>query len=285
MNKSPFNYIGNKYQILKQLLLIFPTDINTLVDYFCGGCDISTNINAKNKIAIDINTYLMDILNEFQKYSLEEIITFMENRIQEFQLSKTNEDGYLKYREAYNENPQYHTPLDLFTLSRFSFHFTMRFNSSLKMNAGFGRGYSNFSERQRKSINQFHKDIQPVKLVTADFKTISLDDFTPNDFLYFDPPYLITNNVYNHGLQQVNQKWDEWDERALLKYLDEVNTRKLRFALSNVLSHRGKTNEILKEWIEINHFNVHPIETSYSHCTHTVNQNDAPSVEVVITNY
>lgn len=284
--KSPFNYIGNKYQIIEQLENIFPKNIETLYDFFSGGCDVSINTLAKYKKAIDINQYTMDIMKEFQSQSLQEILDFMEKRIDEFQLSKTNEEGYLTYREAYNNIQEYHTPLDLYTLSRFSFHFTMRFNNNLKMNAGFGRGFSNFSSRQRKSIVEFHKRIQEVQLINDNFKNIDISNCNKNDFFYFDPPYLITNNVYNNGVNKAWQRWTEENEYELLDYILNINNKKLNFALSNVIKHRGKCNTILKKWIEENNFNIYKITNKgYSHCTHTVHQDDEPSIEIVVTNY
>ena len=286
VNKSPFNYIGNKYQILGQLLTIFPKDVNHFVDFFAGGCDVCTNFNANHKLAIDINTYVIEILKEFQNHSLEEILNFIYKRIDEFQLSKINEEGYLKYREAYNTNPAYHTPLDLYTLSRYSFHFTIRFNNDLKMNAGFGRGYSNFSARQQKSIAEFHKEIQKVQMINIDFRDFSIDNYNEYDFFYFDPPYLITNNVYNNGVPKAWQRWEEKDERDLLDYISKCNDKGIRFALSNVIYHRGKTNTILEQWIHDNHFNLYNINNDgYSHCTHTVPQDGKTTQEIVVTNY
>ena len=43
MNKpiaSPMNYIGGKYKILPQILPLFPDNIGTFVDLFCGGCSV-----------------------------------------------------------------------------------------------------------------------------------------------------------------------------------------------------------------------------------------------------
>lgn len=285
MNKSPLNYIGNKYQILDQLLPLFPKDINTFIDLFMGGGDVITNIEAKEKIGIDINTYLTDILQALKDTTPEDTFAFIEKRIDEFNLTKENELGYLKYRDAYNTNPTYHTPLDLYTLSRFSFHFTIRFNSDLQMNAGFGRGFSNFSSRQRKTIKPFQEALQDIEIRNIDFRNLVLNNFKENDFIYADPPYLITNNVYNNGLKLVGQKWNEKDEKDLLAFLDTANSIGIKFTLSNVLHHRGKTNKILEEWLIKNEYNVHKIETSYSHCTHTVDQKDPPSLEIVVTNY
>lgn len=283
--KSPLNHIGNKFQIIDQLLYLFPSDIDTLYDFFSGGADVTVNASAKRKIGIEINTFLTDILHEFQNKTLEEILDFIEKRIKEFDLSKTNEDGYLKYRDAYNNDPNYHTPLDLFTLSRYSFHFTMRFSSDLKMNAGFGRGYSNFSTRQRKNIVPFHAALQNITIINDDFRNIK-PEITPNNFFYFDPPYLITNNVYNHGATEANQRWTEVDEKYLLDYISKINESGGHFALSNVITHHGKTNTLLSNWIEKNNFNVHDIvNKGYSHCTHTAAQDVPPTREIVVTNY
>ncbi len=48
--KSPLNYIGNKYRIIDQIHQYFPKDINTMVDLFCGGCDVTINTVAAKKI-------------------------------------------------------------------------------------------------------------------------------------------------------------------------------------------------------------------------------------------
>ena len=42
------------------------------------------------------------------------------------------------------------------------------------------------------------------------------DFFKKDDFLYCDPPYLITAGEYN-------KYWNENDERELLKQLDDLN--------------------------------------------------------------
>ena len=65
--KSPMNYIGNKYRILPQIQKWFPEDIETMVDIFSGGGDVVINTKAKKKIANDINYYVIQIFQEFQK--------------------------------------------------------------------------------------------------------------------------------------------------------------------------------------------------------------------------
>ena len=43
MIQSPLNYTGGKYRLLSQILPLFPDDIETFVDLFCGGCNVGIN--------------------------------------------------------------------------------------------------------------------------------------------------------------------------------------------------------------------------------------------------
>ncbi|MGP1485841.1 MAG: hypothetical protein ACTTJC_07155 [Campylobacter sp.] len=47
-----------------------------------------------------------------------------------------------------------------------------------------------------------------------------------------------------------NGGWCEQDERDLLDFLDNLNAKKVKFALSNMLTRKGKTNEILRIWLK-----------------------------------
>ena len=38
------------------------------------------------------------------------------------------------------------------------------------------------------------------------------------------------------------------EEQALYDFLDKINEQGIKFALSNVLEHKGKVNEFLKKW-------------------------------------
>ena len=67
----------------------------------------------------------------------------------------------------------------------------------------------------------------------------------------------------------------------LLDYLDRVNQRGIKFALSNVFEHKGKSNEILKEWSK--KYNVKYLNHDYSNSSY--NTKKGKSEEVLITNY
>ena len=74
-------------------------------------------------------------------------------------------------------------------------------------------------------------------------------------------------------------------EHKLLNWLSMLNDKGYKFALSNVLGHKGKSNDILKEWISKNNFKVYDLEMSYKTCSYQGTNTNLPTREVLITNY
>ena len=79
-------------------------------------------------------------------------------------------------------------------------------------------------------------------------------------------------------------KWSEDYEKELLNTLDILDLKGCKFALSNVLTHRRKTNEILNKRCQ--NYNVHHLSMNYKNCNYQTNSRDIKSSdEVLITNY
>jgi DNA adenine methylase len=283
--KSPLNYIGGKAKILDQILPLFPENINNFIDLFAGGCNVGINVNA-NKIFFNDNlTYLIEMYQIFQENDIDTTISHIENRIKEFELSLTNEEGYKKMRAKYNEHKK---PLDLFVLIAFSFNHQIRFNNSHEFNNPFGRERSSFNASMKQNLERF---IIRLKETNVDFANVCFNNFdftflNTNDFVYCDPPYLITTGTYNDGKRGF-KGWTEKEEVQLLKKLDSIDNQNIKFALSNVLEHKGKSNEILKKWVENNtKYKINYINFNYSNSNYqTLIRDKNASVEVLITNY
>lgn len=283
--KSPLNYIGGKYKLLEQILPLFPKEINHFVDLFAGGCNVGINVNAEKIIFNDNLTYLIELFQTFHSKELEAVITHIENRISEFDLSLINEEGYKKIREFYNENKN---PLDLFVLIAYSFNHQIRFNNSHKFNNPFGKNRSSFNKKMKLNLEQF---IIQLKTKNIQFSNVSFEKYdysflSKNDFVYCDPPYLITTGSYNDGKRGF-KGWNEKEEVDLLRILNELNSKSVNFALSNVIEHKGKCNEILINWVNKNpDVNVNYLNKNYSNSNYqTKNRDKNGSIEVLITNY
>ena len=281
---SPMNYIGGKYKLIPQLFPIFPKEVDTFVDLFCGGANIGVNVSA-NKILLNDNlTFLIDLYNCFLSNSIDETIAYIETRIANYGLSLTNQEGYLSLREEYNLN---RNPLDLFVLVAYSFNHQIRFNNKHQFNCPFGKNRSRYNQNIKNNLISFINSIQSKNVF---FSSLNFDEFDfsqlgTNDFVYADPPYLITTGTYNDGKRGFTG-WNESTEKQLLEILTMLDHSRIKFGLSNVIHHKGKTNQILLSWIEENGYHINYLNKDYSNCNyHTLDKSKNASVEVLVTNY
>ena len=278
--KSPFNYIGNKYRVLEQIQIWFPKEINTMVDLFCGGCDVIINTEAKQKYANDINFFLIDILKKFQELGTDSL-EYIDNTIEKWKLSKENENAFIAFRSYYNQT---RNPLDLFVLLCYSFNYQLRLNKDHEFNNSFGRNRSSFNGKIRNNLVQMLPLVKDIRFSSFDFLEYNYSILQEGDFLYVDPPYLLTCGVYNDGKRGF-RGWSNADEIALYRIINRLSKRGVRFALSNVLEHNGKRNQILEDWIEQNQYSVHYIDFGYGNCNYRKQNRNGKTVEILLTNY
>lgn len=273
------NYIGGKYKIIGQLKKFTPKNIDTFVDLFCGGLDVAINSTANNIICNDINIYLIAIYKEFQKMSIDDLILYIDNRISEYGLSKTNKEGYLAFRDYYNETKQ---PLDLYVLVAYSFNYQFRFNDDHEYNNPFGANRSYFNPVMRSNLIEMHERIKDYQFTSYDFREINLSTLDKNSFVYCDPPYTITVGSYNDGKRGF-KGWGTSDDLELFNFLDNLNSKGVRFALSNVIEHKGVKNKELLEWSK--KYTKHRIDKHYNNCNYQNKNGENKTKEVLITNY
>lgn len=274
--KSPLNYTGGKYKLLNQILPLFPEDINTFVDLFTGGCNVAINVNANRIIANDLCSEVISVYEGIQNGTTEENIRMIEETINEYSLSKENKEGYLELRSYYNEgNKDWYI---FYTLIAYAFNNQIRFNKKGEFNIPFGKDRSDFNPALKQKFRDFSDAIhnKNIRFTNYDFRKLSVDKLKENDFVYLDPPYLITDATYNMG-------WNEEAEKDLLSLCDKLNEKGIKFAISNVLEHNGSKNEILIEWSK--KYNINYLNYNYSNCNYHKKDNGHKSIEVLITNY
>lgn len=276
--KSPLNYTGGKYKLLPQLLELFPKQVNTFVDLFAGGGNVSVNVKAEKVVFNDLMWQVPEMLQEFKKIGVEESLRKIDGYISSYDLSKENKEGYLALRELYNKGKS--DPLMLYTLICYSFNNQIRFNNKGAYNMPFGKDRSSFNPTLREKFITFVQRLQSMEIQfsSKDFRELDLDTLGENDFVYCDPPYLITVASYNE-----NGGWGEQAERDLLAKLDTLNKAGVKFGLSNVFESKGKENIILKEWAK--GYTVHYLDHTYSNCSYHKKDKQSKDIEVFITNY
>lgn len=276
--KSPLNYTGGKYKLLPQLLELFPKQVNTFVDLFAGGGNVSVNVKAEKVVFNDLMWQVPEMLQEFKKIGVEESLRKIDGYISSYDLSKENKEGYLALRELYNKGKS--DPLMLYTLICYSFNNQIRFNNKGAYNMPFGKDRSSFNPTLREKFIIFVQRLQSMEIQfsSKDFRELDLDTLGEKDFVYCDPPYLITVASYNE-----NGGWGEQAERDLLAKLDTLDKAGVKFGLSNVFESKGKENIILKEWAK--GYIVHYLDHTYSNCSYHKKDKQSKDIEVFITNY
>ena len=277
--KSCLNYTGGKYKLLPQIMPLFPQDINMFVDLFCGGCNVGININAKKIICNDSEKVIIDLYNDWKNGECNELLRILKETISKYELSKTNKMGFEKIRKDYNDgNKEWFM---FYAMLMHSFNYQIRFNKNGEYNMPFGKDRSCFNQSTENNFINFVNEIhnKNIFFTNKDFTELKIEKLKEDDFVYCDPPYLITCASYNE-----KDGWNETKEKQLLKLLDSLNDNNIKFALSNVLENKGKRNEILIEWCK--KYNVHYLNNSYSNCNyHAKDKSKNSTVEVLITNY
>lgn len=226
---------------------------------------------------------MIDLYKELRVTPIEKVLRHIYSRIGEYSLSISSKDSYIKFRDLYNKTKN---PLDLFILISYSFNHQIRFNNSHKFNNPFGKNRSCYNSSIEFNLKSFISRLQQlnVELYSMNFEAFDLSFLRDNDFVYCDPPYLITTSTYNDGKRGFTG-WSEREELRLLNKLDDLNRKGIRFALSNVLKHRGKTNSLLKEWISDSNYVLNNIKVDYSNSNYQIKRDNLTTIEVLITNY
>lgn len=301
--QSPLNYTGGKYKLLPQIEPLFPQNIDTFVDLFCGGGSVGASVNCNHIVFNDSDTAVIGLLKMFRHYDVKWLERTIKRVISNFGLSMVCQNGYEFYgcnscaglgifnREPFNQlkcftnrmcrkDSWYY--LHLYILIVYAFNNQIRFNNTGEYNLPVGK--RDFNEDMQTKLRLFVARLQQMDcdFKNKDFSYFSPDKLTIQDFVYADPPYLITCATYNE-----KGGWREVDEHRLLKYLDELSAHNIRFALSNVLTSKGRTNTILQEWL-VSHdgeYTCHHLNYNYSNSNYHTTDRTTGSDEVLITNY
>ena len=301
MNIScPFNYIGGKFKLLKQLQPLF-NEKEVFLDLFAGGGNVGINSASSKVIFNDSNEKLIDLIKFIKYTDTDVLLKQIDNIIDEYHFSNTalygysyydcnsskglagyNKERFLKLRDDFNAKviageTDYSM---LYVLMVFSFNNQIRFNRKGLFNLPVGK--RDFNSKMRSKLVLFSEELKSkdIQFLKKDFRDISLDDFSQETFIYCDPPYLITNATYNE-----NGMWTDLDEKALLEFLDQANEKGFSFALSNVLESKNKRNDILYNWIKSKGYYCNYLNKSYSNSNYHRKDKNSISEEVLITNY
>lgn len=297
IQRSPLFYVGDKYRLMGQINKLFPKKINNFYEPFVGGGTVFLNIEAKRYFLNDIDKHLVSI-HKFLISSAKDQEKFfkdIEKNIYRYKLSHSykkdivpdslkkefkktyyarfNKEGYEKLRVHVNKNKK-NDPLILYILLIYGFNRMLRFNGGGKFNLPVGN--VDFNKNVVNALNDYFNFVKAKKIcfTSQDFRTFfEKRGYERNDFVYFDPPYLIAASEYN-------KLWCKNEEASLLRLADELDKQDVKFALSNITHYNGNKNDLLIKWMK--KYKVHNIKSNYI----SYHNNTKKKIkEVLITNH
>ena len=297
--KSPIHYMGNKHDLLPSMLEQFPKkeEVSVFYDIFGGSGTVSLNVPYDNVVYNELNDNMVNLLKMIKEENPKDIIEHIQRRIKEFGLNeegtdirqnyegveedrKHYNDKYIAFRKFYNESAEKDIK-DLYTLSFYSFCNLMRFNSKNEFNMPFGNRCFIQEDAQRliEAHNVFLK--KNITLLQGDafelFKTLGDDK---NIFCYIDCPYTSSTAIYNES--RAFGGWTVEDDERTFKELDRLTSLGVKWAYSNVLAIKGKSNNHIEEWAKRNSYTI--IEFDYKEYS-SLGKGNANAREVLIINY
>lgn len=295
--RSPFFYVGDKYKLMPQLNSLIPNNINRHIEPFVGGGSSFLNSKGNQYIVNDIDEYVIKLHKELNKYKNKEELLFEKifSIIKKYNLScsylgntvandlkkkypktyyaKHNKEGYLKLRNDFNIDKK--DILKLYVLLIYGFNHMIRFNRSGEFNLPVGN--VDFNRNTYSALVNYLKFSRENEILffNKDYKSFLLElEINEDDYIFLDPPYLISMSEYN-------KLWNIEKEKELCDFLDELNERGIRFGITNLIHHKGKTNSLFYEWSK--KYKAYEISSNYISFNDNTIKRD--SKEVFVTNY
>lgn len=297
VRRSPLFYVGDKYKLITEIKTFFPKQIKRFVEPFVGGGSVFLNIEAESFLLNDLDKNIIDIHQFLCSQNKEEACFFedifevithyglscsykkdvvplsLKQQYKKTYYAHFNKEGFTKLKNDYNASDRSNI-LWLYVLLIYGFNRMLRFNSKGDYNLPVGN--VDFNKNVYSALVNYFSITKKRKNYwkSLDFRSFfEQEKFSKNDFIYLDPPYLITFSEYN-------KYWTEREERNLLSILDELSVRGISFAISNVTHYKNKENKIFIEWAKKYHLNT--IKSNYiSYHDNSIKDFN----EVLVTNY
>jgi DNA adenine methylase len=228
---APFvKWVGGKKKLLNQLLPLFP-EFKNYYEPFAGGGAVFFGLQPANAILGDCNEDLIE--------AYKCVRDFPENLILRL---KTHQQAhspkhYYQVREIYRDGKQsalmgiVDWAAIFIYLNKTCFNGLYRKNKQGQFNTPIGR-YSNPGICQPEIIHAASQALQSVTLKTGDFSAIASLATSPDDFVYFDPPYYPLNATSNFT-SYTQDGFSLADQVRLRDLCLELRSRGVKIAVSN----------------------------------------------------
>ncbi len=246
---SPIKWMGSKKKLVPWLEEYIPK-YNRIIEPFMGSGIVMFSQEPENALCADLQEEPILIANAIKQEPAKffELFTKYSD-----DLWNNGESYYYHLRQVYNtekdEIADVNKAAMFMVLLRAGFNGIIRFNPKGYWNVPFGdRGWHGSKKQAIKLTNSFSIDkiMEWSKFLNTGNKQFKKQSFEETireagegDFIYCDPPYLITTQQY--------KIWNQELENQLAQELRNASDRGAKFMLSNVYTYKDETNDALLE--------------------------------------
>jgi len=222
----PFlKWAGGKSQLIQQYIPHFPKsqDYQTYYEPFLGGGAIFFHLLPQQAVLTDINPALVNVY-ECVRDRVEDLIKMLQQHERSHNL-----DHYYQTRSTH-AGTNLERAARLIYLNKTCFNGLYRENGKGEFNVPMGK-YKNPAVCQIELLRSVSQTLKSVAIAIKPFDAV-LDHATPEDFVYFDPPYHPISPTSNFTAYS-RYSFDSTDQERLRDVFVQLANRGVKVMLSN----------------------------------------------------
>lgn len=232
--KPLVKWTGGKRRLLKHIIPMIPSKINTYVEPFIGGGAVFFDLQPSRAIINDFNPELINFYN-----MVKEDPQGLLDAVRRY-LPKSSREEYLIIR-GMDRNEDYFNLNNVEKAGRFYYLIRTSFNGKYTLNKDgyFNNSYGVTASKKHDpkidepilwGISKYFNE-QDITIMNGDYKK-TLEGLKSGDFVYFDPPYPgedTTKSTINYTVGG----FSEADQHELKAECDKLTDNGVKFLLSN----------------------------------------------------
>lgn len=224
MHKPFLRWAGGKTQLLSSIRELYPEKIDTYYEPFLGGGAVFFDLAPDQYLISDSNPELINAYKVVASRSSELLkkLSGMQNNKKFFYNQRA-----LKYEDLDSVSAAART----IYLNKTCFNGLYRVNKKGEFNVPYGK-HNNPDFIQIKKIDFASKLLKSRGIKCMDFKSIQNINFSKNDFIFFDPPYVPLDG-YADFKRYTKEQFNENSQVELAEIFHILSKRKVKMLLTN----------------------------------------------------
>lgn len=205
MFEPAIKWSGSKRSQAEEIIKLFPKEIDTYYEPFCGGCSVlrrllSSDIKANHYVCSDLNGDLINLWNMIKNNPdyLSDYYGRLWSELNADDDKERKKRYFESVRERYNNE---HKAEDFLFVMRTAVNGMPRYNKEGKFNTSFHITRNGIIPKKLEKILIEWSEVlnkHNVEFKCCDYSSIHSNE---NDLLYLDPPYANTHGMYYGALE------------------------------------------------------------------------------------